>query len=216
MALTKTEKKLLARLSLAKIFVNPLGVDTDFLIKESKIAFPKNPNILFIANFSAHKRFELLLDAFIKLHQNYPTLTFTALGQKTLYWPKIQTKIDSLPVKINIIFNPTPQEIKQSIDNSTLLCLPSVHESFGLVFIESLARGKPGIGADTPQTAEVIKTIQGGLTFKTDNLSDLISQIKFLIDNPKKAQQLGLDGYRYVKNHLTWDRIGKSLWSKIS
>jgi glycosyltransferase involved in cell wall biosynthesis len=94
--------------------------------------------------------------------------------------------------------------------------LPSIHESFGLVFVESLARGKPVIGADTPQTSEVINLIHGGITFKTDDLSDLILKIKFFIAKPSSAGQLGLTGYQFVKNHLTWDKIGKKLWTKIS
>lgn len=213
---THTEKKLLRRFSSAKIVVNPLGVDPEFILNSSKITFPKDPNILFIANFAAHKRFELLLDAFYQLHQIYPRLTLTALGQKTLYWPKIQTKLDSLPIKVKFIFNPTQKEIQQSIDRSTLLCLPSIQESFGLVFIESLARGKPVLGANTPQTTEVIKLIHGGLTFETDQLPDLIAKIKLFIDHPLETQKIGLTGYHYVKSHLTWAKIGQALWSKIS
>lgn len=215
-ALTTTEKKLLSQFTHTNIIVNPLGVDPDFIISSSQISFPKTPNILFVANFSAHKRFELLIDAFYNLKKTYPQLTLTALGQKTLYWPKIEKKIKSSRHKIKFIFNPTQSQIKQSIDNCSLLCLPSIHESFGLVFIESLARGKPVIGADTPQTFEVIKLIRGGITFKIDNLSDLISKLKLLIDNQSYSQKIGQNGYQFVKKYLTWAKIGKKLWTKIS
>lgn len=215
-AFTKVEKQLIRQFSAAKIIVQPPGVDSDFLIDPSQISFPENPNILFIANFSAHKRVELLLEAFYQVQKTYPQISLTLLGQKTLYWPTIQSKINPLPIKIKLIFDPTPLQIKQSIDRCSFLCLPSIHESFGLVFVESLARCKPVIGADTPQTSEVINLIRGGITFKTDDLQDLILKIKSLLDNPSSTSQLGLTGYKFVKNHLTWDKIGKNLWSKIS
>ena len=214
-ALTETEKKLLGKFTHTNIIVSPLGVDPDFLINANQISFPKNPNILFIGNFSAHKRFELLIDAFIRLQKIYPQLSLTALGQKTLYWPVIENKIQSTGCKIKFIFNPTRDQLKKAIDVSTMLCLPSIHESFGLVFIESLARGKPVIGANTPQTSEVLNLIQGGITFKTDNLPDLISKLKFLISHPAHSQKLGTKGHRFVKNHFTWDKIEKNLWTKI-
>jgi glycosyltransferase involved in cell wall biosynthesis len=212
---TPTEKTLIDQFYRGNVIIQPPGVDADFLIDSDKITFPKNPNILFIANFSAHKRTELLLQAYSRLLSTHPGLTLTLLGQKTLYWPAIQDQIRTLHLHPQIIFNPSRLQIKQAIDNSTLLCLPSVHESFGLVLAESLARGKPVIGADTPQTSEVIQLLGGGLTFKTDNLSDLVKNLEKLIDHPVLASRLGHTGYLYVKNHLTWDKIGKSLCSKI-
>jgi glycosyltransferase involved in cell wall biosynthesis len=128
----------------------------------------------------------------------------------------LENIIKSHPANIKLIFDPTAIEIKRSIDACTFLCLPSIHESFGLVFAESLARGKPVIGADTPQTSEVIKLLRGGITFKSDDLPDLIDKIGYLLNNPAISRNLGLNGYQFVKNHLTWDKIGHNLWSNIS
>lgn len=216
---TQTEKDILATKSIKpiKIFTQFPGLDPDFILPLKNISFPKNPNLLFVGNFSAHKRVELLIDAFIKLKNKYPKLSLTLLGQKTLYWPQIRTKIDKLSSSdIKIIFNPTKPQIKKAYDQSTLLCLPSVHESFGLVFIENLARGKPVVGADTPQTHEVISTLNGGLTFKTDNLNDLTAKIDTLLSNPKLAQKLGTKGHHFVSSHLTWDKIILSLEKQIN
>lgn len=214
-AFTHVEQRLLSKIADCPIIVQPLGVDPEFIIK-SKITFPKFPNILFIANFSAHKRLELLLDAYASLRSSFPHLTLTLLGQKTLYWPKVLAKINSLSVPVKLIFSPTSVQIKQAIDDSTLLCLPSVHESFGLVFVESLARGKPIIGANTPQTTEVLSTLRGGRTFVKDNLPDLISQLSTLLSQSELSANLGQKGYTYVKRYLTWDKITKKLWTKIS
>lgn len=205
--LTHYETKLLKH---PNTITKGLGVNSDFLIKPSQIKFPQNPNILFIANFAAHKRVEFLIDAYKILRQKYPKLTLTLLGQKTLYFPKISSKITK---DIKLILKPTRIQVKQAIDQSTLLCLPSIHESFGIVFIESLARGKPVLGTDTPQTTEVIKMLHGGLTFKKDNLLDLVARLEELILNP---QPFGQNGYKFVKQHLTWDKIGEKLCQNLN
>jgi glycosyltransferase involved in cell wall biosynthesis len=197
-----------------------LGVDNDFIIKKSSIKFPKNPHLVFIANFAAHKRTELLIAAYNQILKKYPQANLTLLGQKTLYFPKIIMFLKSISIntknRIKFIFNPSQKQIKDSLDQASLLVLPSIHESFGLVFIESLARAKAVIGANTPQTSEIINKIGGGLTFKEDDLRSLIDTIIKLIEFPSFSQKLGLAGYQKVKKYYTWDRIGENLCKKLS
>jgi glycosyltransferase involved in cell wall biosynthesis len=200
-------------------FVHGLGVDDNFIINEKNIHYPKKPNLVFIANFSAHKRTELLITAFNLVLKKYPEASLTLLGQKTLYFPKITAFLKIVPIKtkskIKFIFNPTQTQIKLALDKSSFLILPSIHESFGLVFVESLARGKAIIGADTPQSSEVIKTLGGGLTFKTDSVDNLYQTICQLIESPQLSKKLALTGYQNVKNTYTWNKIGEKLCQKL-
>jgi glycosyltransferase involved in cell wall biosynthesis len=201
-------------------FVHGLGVDTDFIIKKINIKYPKNPHLVFIANFSAHKRTEFLIRAFDLILKKYPKASLTLLGQKTLYFPQIKAFLKRISPKtlkkINFIFSPSLKQIKESIDASSCLILPSLHESFGLVFVESLARGKAVIGANTAQTSEVIKTLKGGITFKTDNLQSLYRSIDKLLSSPAFTKKLASQGHQTIKNFYTWNRIGKKLCKKLA
>lgn len=201
-------------------FVHGLGVDPDFIINKDKINFPKNPHIIFIANFSTHKRAELLIESFNQILKKYPLAKLTLLGQKTLYFPNIISFIEKLPLKtksrIKFIFKPDISQIKSSIDTCSCLVLPSVQESFGLVFVESLARGKPVIGANTPQTSEVLSKLNGGLVFKCDDVNDLSLNILKLIESPSLSKKLGGCGYQNVKKFYTWNKIGEELCKKLS
>ena len=220
--LTNYEKEYFQKnlnINYSKYIVYGLGVDSDFIISPKDIKYPKNPHIIFIANFSAHKRSELLISAFKKVLSIYPKATLTLLGQKTLYFPVITKYLESLDKNtkkhIHFIFKPSLSEIKSAIDHSSCLVLPSVHESFGLVFVESLARGKMVIGADTPQSTEVIKTLGGGFTFKTDNVDSLYKTIIKLIKNPSLTSKFAMIGYQNVKSIYTWDKIGENLCKKL-
>lgn len=220
--LSHYEKKyLFTKLQITKpqYFVYGLGVDSNFIIDPKKIKYPKKPHLIFIANFAAHKRAELLIQAFELILKKHPETRLSLLGQKTLYFPKLIQFINKAPKnvqkKIKIIIKPSKKQIISHLDNSSFLILPSIQESFGLVFIESLARGKAVIGASTPQTRETINKLKGGLLFKTDCVDDLSKKICQLIESPKLSQKLALDGYQNVKKFYTWNRIGKELCKKL-
>jgi len=140
-------------------------------------------------------------------------------GQKTLYYPQIEKLTKSLNPeiknKIKFIFDFNSKDLAKIIDNCSVLILPSVQESFGLVIIEAWARQKPVICADIPALKELVDKSNGGLLFKVDNQNDLTKQIQFILDNPQKAQQMGQNGYNYVKNNYTWKKVGQKICQKI-
>lgn len=167
-----------------------------------------NYKLLYIGSFSAHKGITTLIDAFKLLDKKY---TLTLAGQKTLYSPIVESKINSLSKsissRININYNFKTSELANLLDNSSILISPSTQESFGLVLLEAMARGVPVIAADIPASIELIKQSQAGLIFKSGNTADLAQKIRTI--KPCKY------GITYASTH-TWDKIGKSLWQKIS
>lgn len=199
------------------------GIDNDFIIEKNKIKFPKNPNILFIGSFASHKKIDLLIKSFSNLLRSEKLkseISLTIAGQKTLFYPKIEKQLKQLPKNIRknikIIFNFSDQKLKKIIDKSTVLILPSTQESFGLVLIESMARGKSVIASDIPPIKELIRKTQGGLVFKINSQKNLTETISKIVTNKNLAKKLGLNGLDYVSKHFTWDKIGNQIWQKIS
>jgi glycosyltransferase involved in cell wall biosynthesis len=203
-----------------KIILAGNGVDPKILSKKLKIN--KTNNLLFIGSLSAHKGVDLLLEAFSGLatQKKYKDLTLTIAGQKTLYYPQLEKMINSLDKniksKVKVIFNFPQSKLFKLIDKSTCLILPSNHESFGLVLIESWGRSKPVITSNIPSLQELVNKSNGGLTFQKNNSNDLKVKIKEIIDNPNLNKQLAQNGYQYVKTNYTWPKIGKKIWQKIS
>lgn len=195
------------------------GIDKNFIIKKNKIKFPKNPNILFIGSFAAHKKINLLISAFSKICNQQSNVSLTIAGQKTLFYPQIKNQLNKLPKstrkKIKIIFNFSQTKLKNLIDQSTVLVLPSTQESFGLVLIESMARGKPVVASNIPPLKELIFKTHSGLTFAKNSEKKLSQTIQKIIGNKNLTKKLGLNGLEYVSNRLTWDKISKQLWQKI-
>jgi len=206
-----------------KIILAGNGVDSEFF-KKSKNNLKSDKlksEILFVGSLAAHKRVDLLIKSFTNVLKFYRSnnLKLTIAGQKTLFYPKIEKLINSLKPeiksRINFIFNFPQKDLAKLIDNCDVLVLPSIQESFGLVLLEAWARQKPVICADIPALKELVNQTNGGLLFKADDEKDLTQKLKFILDNPKEAHQLGQNGYKYVKNNYTWDKVGQKICQKL-
>ena len=193
------------------------GIDKTLLIKNLKYKISNSNDLLFIGSFAAHKGIATLIDSFCLLPS---ACTLTLAGQKTLFYPVIRSKIQLLPKniqnRIKIISNFKDSDLSTLIDQCTILISPSTQESFGLVLLEAWARKKPVIVADIPASFELINKTNGGLIFSQNESTDLAKKINLLLKNLTLQQYLGQNGFNYVQEHATWDKIGEALWSKIS
>jgi len=207
LCLTDFEKKYLVthfNLKTETIHLIPSGVSAYFL-KTTPAVFPKIPQLLYIGSFSAHKGLDILIKSLP------PNCHLTLAGQKTLYWPQIQNLIKNNK-NIRPVFNFPGSKLAKLIDNCTCLILPSSQESFGKVILEAWARKKPVIVKNIPAPAGLVRTGHGGLIF----IDSPQKQILNLINHPRLARRLGQNGYKFVQNNYTWDRIEESLCQKLS
>lgn len=206
LALTEAEKDFYLKsfkIKKEKIIVFRPPIDKKMLLK-AKAEF-KEPAILFLGNQAAHKRIELLINAFQGLALEIPDLKLIIAGQKTLYSPKIKKRINQLDKnlrgRIKIIGRFNQEKEKELIDQAWVLVNPSIHESLGLVFLEAWARKKPVIGADLLVLKEIISHNQDGLLFKKNDLRDLTEKLKVILKNKKKAEKMGRMGYKKVREN---------------
>lgn len=210
-----------------KIILAGNGVEDIFLKKEKKVSLFKGKTglsgkgltILFIGSLTSHKRVDLLIKSFSTIYHLRPNTSLIIVGQKTLFFPQIEKLFKSLPKsvqkQIHFKFKISNKDLIKTIDQSQFLVLPSIQESFGLVLIESWARKKAVITSDIPSLKEIVKSSNGGLTFKTDDINDLQQKIQQLISNSKLCHQFGQNGYLYVKNNYTWNKVSQKICQKI-
>ena len=207
-------------LSATKIITAGVGIDPKLIINSKTKNHPDTQNILYIGSFSAHKGLGTLVKAFNHISADYPHLKLTLAGQATLFFPSLKSQIKQLPLsiqnRIKIIRNFPSSKLSDLIDNATILILPSLHESFGIVLLEAWVRQKPVITSDIKSLQEIVKKTHGGLIFKTNSYLDLSSKISELLNSPIKQKLFGLNGYLYVKNNYTWPLIYQKIRSILS
>lgn len=214
-ALTKYEKSLYIKkfkIGSKKIVVFKPPISDKLLLGEKESPnFPKKPTLLFMGSQSAHKKIDLLVEAFSELASKpeYEDLRLIIAGKKTLFSPAIEKKIGELDgevrKKIKTLGKYTEKEKKKLIDKASVLINPSNHESLGLVLLEAWARKKPVIAANLDSLKEVIEDKKSGFLFQKDDLEDLVKKIRQVIDNQKKAKRMGEKGYQNLVKKFALD-----------
>ncbi|MBI1880516.1 MAG: glycosyltransferase family 4 protein [Chloroflexi bacterium] len=93
---------------------------------------------------------------------------------------------------------------------ATVLCQPSVYESFGITLMEAWLHETPVlVHGECPVTLEHCLTAQGGLYFR-DKL-EFAGALDFLLTQPEAATQLGRNGRAYVEANYNWAGLIKKL-----
>lgn len=103
------------------------------------------------------------------------------------------------------------QDLVDAYDACDIFLLPSVYESFGIVFLEAWMRKKPVIGNVLchPVASIIRDGIDGYLCRDPHEIADRITT---LISDPALAERLGEAGYQKVMQLYTWDVIGRKVF----
>ncbi len=111
-----------------------------------------------------------------------------------------------------LLLGPVPDRDKQNLLAATdIFVLPSRIDSFGIVFLEAWAYGKPVIGGKAGGIPAVIDDGVDGLLVPFGNPEALATTITHLLDNPALARAMGERGRQKVITRYTWEHQYTSL-----
>jgi len=99
------------------------------------------------------------------------------------------------------------EEKRDLLAAGDLLCLPSCTDSFGIVFLEAWANGKPVVGARAGGIPAVVDDGVNGLLVPFGDVEALARAIVRLLDNPTLAQEMGRRGKEKVEQGMTWAHV---------
>ena len=206
--LTPYEKENYRRLGVneERIFVTGTGPVLSELAKPQNFKDKygiKNSFILFIGQGYKYKGLQLLLSAAKILFKNYSNLSFVFIGPHTDYSRKLFLRVKD--PRIIHLGSLDLQEKTDALAACDIFCLPSTQESFGAVFLEAWAFGKPVIGIDIPQIRCLIKNGQNGFLTKPD-AGLLARSIDALLKDRDLSLKLGMEGRKLGKN-FSWDSL---------
>lgn len=93
-----------------------------------------------------------------------------------------------------------PERISSYYHMCDIFVLPSVRESFGIVFLEAMYCGKPVICSSQSGISEIIENGRQGYIVQPDDGLDLKQKMLKLILDPQLRFQMGNAGQELVKN----------------
>jgi glycosyltransferase involved in cell wall biosynthesis len=80
------------------------------------------------------------------------------------------------------------------------------YENAGLIILEAFACGKPVIGSRMGGIPELVKDAERGIIFEPGNVEELSDRIKYLLDNPDIADEMGRTARKYLEKELNREK----------
>ena len=211
-ALTDHEKQLLIEekgIKPERVHVTGIGpvLAENFSISNFRKAYDiHDPYVLFIGRHVKHKGYEALLRATVIVWEKFPDLSFVFIGPQTRHSEAI---FKSIADKRIFNLGTVDLETKTSaVAGCEFLCLPSLQESFGGVYTEAWAFGKPVIGGRIPSIACVIDDEKDGFLC-SQAPEELADKICHLIRYPEIAIAMGENGRKKVQKRYTWVQLAE-------
>ncbi len=222
---TTFEHDFLARRGIApqKISVIGGGVDAANFAGVSGTAVRQQYNlgdglvIVAMSRQSQLKRLDTLIQAMPRIWEAYPQAKLLMAGAKTAYSAHLETLIAQFPPAQQaqlIQIQDFPESQKPHIlATADIFVHPSGNESFGIVFVEAWATGKPVIGANTGAVSSLIDEGKDGLLFEYGNADSLAEKVIALLGDKEKRRAMGLSGQKKVLAKYSWEQVSNQLRS---
>lgn len=160
------------------------------------------PFILYVGRFSPQKRHDLLLDAFLKVPDQFDLVMLTPPDSM------LQEMIDSrnLTQRVHVMgFQENPYAW---MSKAELLVLTSDREGLPNVLIESLLCGTPVVSTDCPSgPREILADITPGSLVPCSDLPALISAINHQLSRQDKPLSVDLTRYDQNKTLEAYERL---------
>ena len=100
----------------------------------------------------------------------------------------------------------TPDDLHDACSAATLLCQPSLVESFSIVLMEALLAGTPVlVHGHCPVTRHHVLRSNGGLYFTS--AAEFAGALDWFLDHPEDRQRMGAWGRGYVRREFNWPAV---------
>lgn len=162
-------------------------------------------NILYIGNFSKNKNVVSLIKAVLELNKEFPNIKLDIIGNGGSQEKEIISYSQNKKGIINYhgpIYDNS--ELKRHFENGHIFAMPSIGETFGLVYVEGLSQGLPYIcsinqGVDGSFNKNV------GEAVNPNSIKSISKGIKKIIKNYEKYSNKHID-----LSIFNWEEISKS------
>ena len=191
-----------------EIFISYIPIDTN-LFKPNNLKSSNNFQIIFCGNGNSRKHPETVIKAFEKINRLYQNTYLVFVGSVI---NKEQELRKMIKCQENICFvgHKEPNQVVELLNQSSVMCLPSEHESFGIAWVEAMSCGLPVIAGRGSCEEEVI-TNEGGFFANPLSDNELFELFKLLIDNNELLLEKQYSARKIVETRYSYDVVAKNV-----
>jgi glycosyltransferase involved in cell wall biosynthesis len=164
------------------------------------------PVILYVGRRERYKGYIHLLDAAELVWRRHNEARFVFIGVPGFYGAMVDEFARYTDDRIIEIERAGAEEKSAALDACDLYAMPSVHETFGIGYLEAWLHEKPVIGGDIPPLREVIADGVDGLLV-AQKVADIASAVTRLLDDPALRSAMGRAGNAKMQERWDWERV---------
>ncbi|CRK84140.1 glycosyltransferase family 4 protein [Neobacillus massiliamazoniensis] len=199
------------QVNVEKIAVVPNGIDPVEFSGNFNELFPELEHkkyIFSIGRIVKEKGFETIIEAAAIAKEKGLNLFFVIAGKGPMLDTYRRNIVERrLEEQITFIGYINDDQRNALISGSEMAVFPSLYEPFGIVALETMVLGKPTIVSNTGGLKGIVKHLQTGLLMIPGDAKSLLEQIDFLMQHPKKADEIGNKGKQITTSLYGWKRI---------
>jgi len=165
--------------------------------------------ILFVGERRPHKNIVNLIKAFkILLNSVKEKLQLLIIGKGYSNYTEPEKIIvkENLNSKVVLTGFVPDNELQILYQEAEMLVLPSFYEGFGFPLIEAMTLKTPVLGSNRTSIPEIIGN--AGLLFNPDNVDELATKMKLLIQNNTLKKKIITKGFQRAKQ-FTWQNVAR-------
>jgi phosphatidyl-myo-inositol dimannoside synthase len=175
---------------------------------------PSTPLVLTAARLMERKGIDTTIKALPLILRRFPTVVYLVAGTGADE-PRLRRLVHETDVEKNVLFlGDLPHaELVNYYHACDVFSMPNREleatgetETFGIVFLEANACGRPVIGGNVGGPLDAIEHGKTGFLIDPTNTEELANTLMAVFDNPAMAREMGEYGRRRARERFSWDR----------
>lgn len=224
-ALTVGLKRMLVRrygIPEGKVQVIPSGTDSEHFRPEDPAVArcrigldPERPVVGFVGLFYRHQGVPTLLEAIAQLRSLQPGLTGLIVGDGVMRrdWESLARRLgieDAVRFSGQVPYDQVPAYLN-AMDVVVAPFTADRGETSPFKVLDALACQRPVVSSDLPSVRLLAEESRAIVLAPPDEPKALAEELKRLLADPARREELGRRGRAFVLAHYDWDRIGEQM-----
>ena len=164
-----------------------------------------NQRIFFVGIDWYRKGGPELLQAFRYVLHRFPNAHLTIAGAD------IRVDIPNCTVLGHV----SPEQLARHYAESSIFCLPTRHEPFGIAFVEAMSHGLPVVATTVGAIPDMVEDGVNGYLVTPGDPHALAQALCKLLENPAHCEALGRASQEKATERYSWPRTGQRIRARI-
>ncbi len=181
----------------------PSGIESKEILKQPPEYDEDKLIVTTVGSLIRRKQINWVINAFIQLHKEFSNIFLRIIGEGPEF-DKLNILAEEAREAIEFTGQVPKPLVLDFLKESEIFLLPSIRETYGLVFNEAAANHNAMIGLHLEGPCGTYEE-DNEMLFAI-NFEDFYQKLKLLIENPRKRKSLADNALKKVHN-LTWENI---------